>query len=173
MLILAKKVLFCETCCFCLKTWKKYIQEVYEPLQIICKNTANMTFILNKPPLNTGDFIYEIKDGMLFIERLKRTHFTIENLKENVRIRFEYTEKLSYPAILFGKDILSMDKPAREYLSTEGAKNILSRAFVIEKSQGKLALHFFIQTNKQEIPVEIFDNMEPAIEWSKQFKRKV
>jgi hypothetical protein len=129
-----------------------------------------MPTLLNKPPLNTGDFVYEIKDGMLFIERLKRTHYTIEILKENVRVRVEYTEGFSYPAILFGKDILSMDKPAREYLSSEGAKNILSRAFVLEKSQGKLQLHFFIQTNKQEIPVEIFDEMQPAIEWSKQFR---
>lgn len=129
--------------------------------------------LLNKPPLNTGDFIYEIKDGILFIERLKRTHYTIESLKENVRIRREYTEGNSYPAILFGKDIISMDQPARKYLSNEGAENILSRAFVIEKSQGKLQLHFFIQTNKQSIPVEIFEEISDAIEWSKQYRQEL
>jgi hypothetical protein len=130
-----------------------------------------MLHIENKQPLNTGDFIYEIKDGLLFIKRLKRTHYTIERLKENVLVRVAYTDGISYPAVLFGKDILSMDKPAREYLSNEGAKNILSRAFVLEKSQGKLQLHFFIPTNKQAIPIEIFDEMEPAIEWSKQYRK--
>lgn len=127
----------------------------------------------NKPAFNTGDFVYEIKDGMLFIERLKRTHFTIENLKENVLRRIEYTKGYSYPAVFFGKDLLSMDKPAREYLASEGAKNILSRAFVVEKSQGTLPLNFFIETNIQPIPVKIFYEREPAIEWSQQFRIKM
>jgi hypothetical protein len=123
----------------------------------------------NKPPLKTKNTIFEIKDGILFMERLTRIHFTLDSFKDLTMNRLAYTEGFSYPVIIFGKDMISMDKEAREYMSGEGCKNKLSRAFVVEKSQGKLQLQFFIETNKQPIPVNIFDEMEPAIEWSKQF----
>lgn len=131
-----------------------------------------MTPILNKPPLNTGNTIYEIKDGILFIERLTRVQFTVENFRIITEDRLAYSEEFSYPVIIFGKDMISMDKAAREYMSGEGCVNKLSRAFVVEKSQGKLQLNFFINTYRQPIPVEIFDEMEPAIEWSKQFRQQ-
>jgi hypothetical protein len=132
-----------------------------------------MSYILNKAPLNTGDTIFEIKDGILFLERTRRRHFTVEAFKEMTQQRLEYSEGFSYPIIIFGKDMIAMDKAAREYMGGEGCINKLSRAFVVEKSQGKLQLNFFIETQKQPIPVEIFDAMEPAIEWSKQFRKSV
>jgi hypothetical protein len=128
--------------------------------------------ILNKPPLVSDVMTYEIKDGILYMERLERANYKIENVKMNVEIRNKYTGGVAYPSIVYGKDILSMDKSAREYLAGAGSENILSRAFVIEKSQGKLALHFFMGTNKQPIPTKIFDDLEEAIEWSKQFRQK-
>jgi|SRR6185312_13728865 len=131
-----------------------------------------MTPTLNKPALNTGDTVYEIKDGILFIERLTRTHFTVENFKVITEDRLTYTEGFLYPVIIFGKDMISMEKAARDYMSGEGCVNKLSRAFVVEKTQGKLQLNFFINTYRQPIPVEIFDEMEPAIEWSKQFRQQ-
>ena len=131
-----------------------------------------MTPILNKPALITGDTIYEIKDGILFIERLSRVHFTVENFKIITENRLNYSEGFSYPVIIFGKDMMSMDKAARDYMSGEGCENKLSRAFVVEKTQGKLQLNFFINTNRQPIPVEVFDKMEAAIEWSKQFRQQ-
>jgi hypothetical protein len=126
--------------------------------------------ILNKPPLSIGDTTFEIKDGILFLERLKRINFTLESFKENTMHRLAYTEGFSYPVIIFGKDMVSMDKEAREYMAGEGCINKCSRAFVVEKAQGRLQMQFFIETNKQPIPVQIFDEMEPAIEWSKQFR---
>jgi len=41
---------------------------------------------------------------------------------------------------------------------------------VVEKSQGKLAINFFIGTNKTPVPTKVFDDLNEAIEWSKQFK---
>ncbi len=128
-----------------------------------------MLQILNKPPLVTEVMTYEIKDGILFMERHERANYAIEDVERNVKRRNEYTEGIAYPSIIYGKDILSMDKAARKYLSEGGAEKILSRAFVIEKSQGKLALHFFMGTNKQPIPTKIFDDLNEAVEWSKQF----
>jgi hypothetical protein len=131
-----------------------------------------MTPILNKPALITGDTVYEIKHGILFIERLARVHFTVENFKVITENRLSYSEGFSYPVIIFGKDMMSMDKAAREYMSAEGCVNKLSRAFVVEKTQGKLQLNFFINTNRQPTPVEVFDKMETAIEWSEQFRQQ-
>jgi hypothetical protein len=131
-----------------------------------------MTPILNKPPLNTGDTVYEIRDGILYIERLTRTQFTVENFKVLTGNRLTYSEGFLYPVIIFGKDMISMDKAAREYMSAEGCENKLSRAFVVEKTQGKLQLNFFINTYRQPIPVEVFDEMEPAIKWSTQFRQQ-
>jgi hypothetical protein len=132
-----------------------------------------MPFRYNKLPLKTGEITYEIKDGLLFIERHARMQYFLENLKNNIEKRVEYTEGFSYPVILFGQDMISMDKAAREYLIGEGAKNTLSRAYVLEKSQGRLQLHFFIETNRQPVPTQIFDELESAIEWSRQFRISV
>jgi hypothetical protein len=126
--------------------------------------------ILNKPPLKIGDITYEIKDGIIFIERHKRAQYILENLQKNIEKRLEYTEGFSYPVIIFGMDMISMDKASRDFLAGEGAKNTLSRAFVLEKQQGMLQLNFFIETNKQPVPTKIFTAMGPAIEWSKQFR---
>jgi hypothetical protein len=132
-----------------------------------------MPYIFNKPPLDTGNVSYEIKDGILFIQRHKRAQYTLEQIKDNVRKRMEYTEGYSYPLIIFGKDMISMDKASRGFLGTDGAIYTISRAFVVEKAQGKLQLNFFMETTHQPVPTKIFDEMEPAIEWSKQFKLKV
>jgi hypothetical protein len=126
--------------------------------------------ILNKPPLNTGDTTYEIKAGILFIQKHVRAHFTLEKFKEITNNRIAYSEGYSYPVIIYGKDMISMDKESRDYMCAEGCKNKLSRAFVVEKTQGKLQIQFFIETNKQPIPIEVFDDLESAIKWSEQFK---
>jgi hypothetical protein len=125
--------------------------------------------VLNKPPFCTGYNTYEIKDGIFYIERHVRDHFTIEAFKEITQYSLEYTEGIAYPVIIFGKDMMSIEKAARDYMLHEGAQNKLSRAFVVEKKQSKLALQFFMQTQKQPIPMEVFEEMAPAIEWSKQF----
>ncbi len=130
-----------------------------------------MQAVQNKAPLIARDHIYEIKDGIIFIERLVRVQYIIENLKRNIQERLEYTEGFSYPVIIFGQELMSMDKVSRDYLAGEGAKNTLSRAFVAEKEQGKLQLNFFIETNKQPVPTRFFDSLESAIEWSNGFKR--
>jgi hypothetical protein len=129
-----------------------------------------MSPILNKPLLKTAGHTYEIKDGIMYIERLERVQYIVENLRNNIAERLEYTEGLSYPIIIFGQDMTSMDKASRDYLAGEGAKNTLSRAFVVEKAQGRLQLNFFIETNKQPVPTKIFDDLESATEWSRQFR---
>jgi hypothetical protein len=129
-----------------------------------------MQQFVNKRPFVTPKMTYEIKDGILLMERHERANYTIEDVKNNIDRRNVYTEGVAYPSIIYGKDILSMDKSAREYLAGLGAEKILSRAFVIEKSQGKLALNFFMGTNKQPIPTKIFENFEEAVDWSKQFR---
>jgi hypothetical protein len=128
-----------------------------------------MSPILNKPLLKTNDHSLAIKDGIMFIERLVRVHYGVENLKKNINERVKFTEGFSYPVIIFGQDMVSMDKASRDYLAGDGAKNTLSRAFVVEKAQGRLQLNFFIETNKQPVPTKIFDDLESAIEWSKGF----
>jgi hypothetical protein len=130
-----------------------------------------MPYIINKTPLIADDHIYEIKDGIVFIERLVRVQYIVENLKRNIAERLEYTEGFSYPVIIFGQELMSMDKKSRDFLAGEGAKNTLSRAFVVEKEQGKLQLNFFIETNKQPVPTKIFDDLASAFEWSKQFRQ--
>lgn len=131
-----------------------------------------MSIILNKPPLNNGSITYEIKDGILFIERHIRTQYSLDIFKEHVAKRLEYTEGKSYPLIIFGKDISSIDKAARGFMAGEASEKILSRAFVLEKTQGKLQIQFFIETHTQSVPTKIFDDIESAIEWSKQFRKK-
>ncbi|HTA26143.1 MAG TPA: hypothetical protein VK809_00020 [Bacteroidia bacterium] len=128
--------------------------------------------VQNKAPLIARDHIYEIKGGIVFIERLIRVQYIVENLKRNIIERLEYTEGFSYPVIIFGQELMSMDKVSRDYLAGEGAKNTFSRAFVVEKEQGKLQLNFFVETNKQPVPTKIFSDLESAIEWSQQFRNQ-
>ncbi len=125
----------------------------------------------DKPPLVTGHITYEIKEGILFIERGERAIYNEDKIKEYVAKRLNYAGSQSYPCIIFGRDLLSLDKGARNYLAGEGAKNVLSRAFVVEKSQGKLAINFFIGTNKLPIPTQVFEDFNEAVEWSKQFRK--
>ena len=131
-----------------------------------------MPCILNKPPLNTGNIIYEIKDGILLIERQIRVQYTLDNFKNNITQRIEYTGGFSYPVIIFGKDIISIDKATRAFMAGEASKNVLSRAYVVEKLQGKLQIQFFLETYKQTVPAKIFEELEPAVEWSKQFRQQ-
>jgi hypothetical protein len=128
-----------------------------------------MSKFINKPAYNSGTVIYEIKNGILYIQRLNRIHYDIETLRKNVMCKWEYVEGNSYPNVIYGPDMISMDKASREFLIGEGAKNTLSRAYVVEKEQGRLQLHFFLETMKQPVPTKIFDNLEEAVEWSRQF----
>lgn len=130
-----------------------------------------MPYHTNKKPVIFGNIKYEIKDGIVYIERLERVQFGVERLRKSIEHRIEYMEELSYPVIIFGHEMISMDKPSREFLAGEGSMNVLSRAFVTEKSQGKWQLNFFVSIYKQSVPIQIFESLEPAIEWSKQFNQ--
>jgi hypothetical protein len=129
-----------------------------------------MSPITNKAPFTANNVIYEIKDGIVYIQRLARVQYVLDNFKKTIEARLNYTEGHSFPVIIFGQEMISMDKASRDFLSGDGAKNTLSRAFVVEKEQGKLQLNFFIETNKQPVPTKIFNDLESAIEWSKQFR---
>jgi hypothetical protein len=130
-----------------------------------------MPLLRNKSPLNTGKHVYEIKDGIMFIQRLERVQYGLDEIRGNIEERLKFTEGNAYPVVIFGQDMISMDKPSREFLAGEGSRNTLSRAFVVDKPQARLQLHFFLKTREQPVPTEIFNSLEEAIEWSKQFRQ--
>jgi len=108
--------------------------------------------VLNKPPFCTGYNTYEIKDGIFYIERHVRDHFTIEAFKEITQYSLEYTEGIAYPVIIFGKDMMSIEKAARDYMLHEGAQNKLSRAFVVEKKTKQMGIAVFYANSEAAYP---------------------
>lgn len=84
------------------------------------------------------------------------------------RIRFAANRKM--PAMIISGRLVSMDKPARDYLaSAQGTEGLLACAIIVTSPFARLLGIYFMSVNKPPIPVKIFRDTSKAEQWLQQY----
>ena len=111
-----------------------------------------------------------IKNNILVGTYNKQIHINLKIAKEIVSVRKSFVGARKLPSLIIGSGVVTMDKNAREYLSSqEGTEGISACAIVVNSSFGSFLGNFFVHINKAPMPVKIFSNIPKAESWLQQF----
>lgn len=128
---------------------------------------------MDKPPFITPYISFEIKDDVLYVIYLSGAVITLEVAKEIVKQRLEYTNRAPYPLLITGEGLRAMEKPARDYLSTEeGTLYVTAGALLVNSVYTEFFGNFYLRITKPKVPALVFTDKVKALEWLEQFKVK-
>ncbi len=114
---------------------------------------------------------FNLCDGIVYVTYKKGVTINLSTARQLVETRLELTENREYPMILFDEGVVSIEKEARDFFSSdEGIINISACAMVLKSVYSTFLGNFLIKIKKPSIPVKIFTDEKNAKEWLMQFK---
>lgn len=127
---------------------------------------------MNKASESTSVVRMEIIDDILYATYLPDKVITIDDAKELIKKRIEYTQSVSYASLVTYEGVKGVDKEARTYFVNEGAEGIIAAALLVNSIYTELFGNFFLRITKPKIPTRLFTDKEEALKWLQQFKPK-
>lgn len=110
----------------------------------------------------------EIIDGIMHGTYKKGFKITLEDAKTIVDERSKLLDGKSVHAIIYDGGVVSMDKAARDFLSSdEGIHGLKSVAIIENSFFSKMLINFFLKLTNPKIQVKAFSNQEEALKWLK------
>ncbi len=110
----------------------------------------------------------EIIDGIMHGTYKKGFKITLEDAKTIVRERTKLLGGKDLNAIIYDGGVISMDKAARDFLSSdEGIQGLKSVAIIENSFFSKMLINFFLKLTNPKISVKAFGNQEEALKWLK------
>lgn len=120
--------------------------------------------------LDTPYVHLRIKDKILVGTYKKNIRINLEVAKEIVRARLSFTGNTKMPSLIISQGIVTIDKPAREYLSSDEATvGLIASAILVNSEFSSFLGIFFLTVNKTKMPVKIFSEISKAEKWLQQF----
>jgi hypothetical protein len=111
-----------------------------------------------------------IKEGVLVGTYKKNVRINLDVAKQIVLTRIAFTEGKKLPSLIKSQGVISIDKPAREYLaSDEATKGLVASAILVNSHFSSILGNFFLLVNKTKMPVKIFTDVRRAQKWLEQF----
>jgi hypothetical protein len=122
--------------------------------------------MINKPKEGNGNVTLEIKNGILHCCYIVSS-INLEQAKDLVAFRLKYTDYTDYPIIIRSLHSLNINKEARQYLGTEGKKNVSICALVATNPFMTLFVNLFLKLDLQPVsfPCKVFNNEKAAMRW--------
>lgn len=115
---------------------------------------------------------YELQDDLLIGTYKKGLKINLEMAKEIVKARLEFTRHKAVVVLALNQGVVSMDKKARDFLSSdEGVRECIAGAIVHDSPVGSFLGNFFLSVSKPKIPARMFSKKEAALKWLKQFRK--
>ena len=109
-----------------------------------------------------------IEDGILYATYKAGLKMTIDDAKNIVNERLKILEGKSLPVLIIDSGVVSMDKSARDFLSSDEGILGLKAAAIIENSLfSKMLINFFLRLTNPKIQVKAFSNQDDALNWLK------
>ncbi len=111
-----------------------------------------------------------IRNNILVGTYKRNLRINLEAAKAIVFARKTFTGQKRFPALINCQGVVSMDKPARQYLSSpEAIDGLSASAIVVNTAFSSFLSNFFLAVNKTSIPVKIFSSVARAEAWLQQF----
>lgn len=111
-----------------------------------------------------------IKNKILVGTYKKNLRIDLEVAKEIVSARQTFTGTEKFATLIISQGVISINRPAREYLSSpEATVGLSASAIVVDTLFSSFLGNFFLAVNQTTIPVKIFANTIDAEKWLQQF----
>lgn len=109
-------------------------------------------------------------DWLLCIQYKKDLEITLDVAIDCTKIRMEVSENTLMPMFTDGRNIKSIQKEAREFLSKQGTKLVKAGAFLIQSPFERMIGNVFVKINRPQVPTEFFTNENEALKWLEKYK---
>jgi hypothetical protein len=111
-----------------------------------------------------------MENQILQVSYVKNLQINLPIALDIVKTRRSFTNGRLIPVMIFSKGLVSIDKPAREFLaSPEGVDGLSAAAIIVQSPFASFLGNFFLTVNKTGIPVKIFSNQIRAEKWLRKF----
>jgi hypothetical protein len=111
-----------------------------------------------------------IEDNILIVTYKPGIRINQEVAEKIVGSRLSYTGSKQIPCMILSQGVVSMDKPAREYLASPAAtEGLLATAIIVDSHFSRFLGNFFHKVYKTQMPVKIFSSIPQAKKWLQQF----
>ena len=112
-----------------------------------------------------------LDEGIVYSE-YKVDVLDIEAARGCVSLRMQLIDDKSYPTLIDGRSVKDIYKEARDFFSSEeGSEGISASALITHSVVGKFIGSFFLKINRPTVPIKIFNSIEEAVSWLKQFRK--
>lgn len=120
-----------------------------------------------------NDYLYmEIRNGLLFA-KFKTKVVDLKLAKKIVELRLSFVEGETFPMLLDGSDVKDVTKEAREELSSKQANQLtIALAVVVRNPVTRVIANFFLRFQQPNYPFRLFNDIESAQAWLKQYQTK-
>ncbi len=107
-------------------------------------------------------------DGVLIATYKAGLKMTLDDVKTIVKERLKLIEGKEVPVLIIDSGVVSMDKAARDFLSSdEGTKGLRSAAIIENSIFSKMLINFFLRLTNPKIQVKAFNDKKEALNWLK------
>jgi hypothetical protein len=114
----------------------------------------------------------ELRDGILIATYKKGLNIDLKMAQRIIRSRLDFTEGRTLPVLIRNQGVITINKEAREHLSSVEGTTGLSAAAIILNSPFEFVLGvFFVKVNGSAIPSKVFSDEASAMKWLKKFLR--
>ncbi len=120
----------------------------------------------NKNIFENHQLKIEIIGNILHAHYKAGLKLTLADAKYLVEERLKLCNGRSYHFMIYDGGVVSMDRDARVYFSSEeGIKGILSAAFIESSAFSKMLINFFLKITSPKVKSKAFTNVEEAQKW--------
>jgi len=122
--------------------------------------------------LDTQYVHYELQDDLLIATYKKGLKISLDMAKEIVKARLDFTNQTPILVMVYNQGVVSMNKKARDYLSSnDGIRGIIAAAIVLDSPFGSFLGNFFLSVTKPKIPARIFSKKEDSLKWLQKYRK--
>ena len=137
-------------------------------IPIFAFNTANIKMTKAMEIYENQQIKMEIIDGIIHAHYKAGLKITLPDAKTIVAERLKLLKSRVLPGLVLDGGVVSMDKAARDYFSSqEGIQGLKSVAIVENSFFSKMLINFFMRITNASIKVKAFSNEVEALEWLK------
>jgi hypothetical protein len=120
--------------------------------------------------LDTTYVSFEIKENILVASYKTGLKINLAIAMEIVKARLAFTNNQNIPVMILNQGIVSIEKEARDFLSSKnGIKGVKAAAIVLKTPFGSFLGNFLISVTRPAMPAKIFSTEEAAMQWLKKF----
>lgn len=119
-----------------------------------------------------NDFCWmRVSNGILFVKFKPGLVINVEIAKQMYYDRLKFSNGISRPLLLDGRNFVSMDRATMKYYKTkEVTQCITAAAFLTGNALTSLAGNLFLTLEKPLIPTKLFTDEKKAVEWLEKYK---